>query len=329
MAYSGGHGRRTITTLRISPHCIHADTGHARASSESGRSRSRRLPRLVLLVRHERTARRVGAVAARIRPAERRRRGHRAPARRRAARAKAAVNIPPQVVERCVRSRRARAWPAWPGSATSRPHLQPQERHDRRRASGAKAVDANAAVAIPIHDASGEIRGVVGIAYMGERDITQARARSLRRRGRTLLQQTATRASGYSRSTMASARVGQHARGPAEVERGEALAHLRAVQHRPREALAVECRGPRCDARRRPREHALDPARIRQHRRDLPARVARSSPVRSRAHACAMRSVCFAWCAVDRISRSGPSPARRTATASRERRGARTRARAR
>ncbi|MBT2408255.1 MULTISPECIES: GAF domain-containing protein [unclassified Streptomyces] len=34
---------------------------------------------------------------------------------------------------------------------------------------GAKAVDANAAVAIPVHDAAGEIRGVVGIAYRGER----------------------------------------------------------------------------------------------------------------------------------------------------------------
>jgi hypothetical protein len=38
---------------------------------------------------------------------------------------------------------------------------------------GAKAVDANAAVAIPIHDAQGQIRGVVGIAYMGERDLEQ------------------------------------------------------------------------------------------------------------------------------------------------------------
>jgi hypothetical protein len=45
---------------------------------------------------------------------------------------------------------------------------------------GAKAVDANAAVAIPIHDASGKIRGVVGIAYMGERDITGAELESLR-----------------------------------------------------------------------------------------------------------------------------------------------------
>jgi hypothetical protein len=45
---------------------------------------------------------------------------------------------------------------------------------------GAKAVDANAAVAIPIHDGSGAIRGVVGIAYMGERDITEAELAKLR-----------------------------------------------------------------------------------------------------------------------------------------------------
>lgn len=34
---------------------------------------------------------------------------------------------------------------------------------------GARAVDANAAVAIPVHDQAGRVRGVVGIAYMGER----------------------------------------------------------------------------------------------------------------------------------------------------------------
>ena len=45
---------------------------------------------------------------------------------------------------------------------------------------GAKAVDANAAVAIPIHGSSGEIRGVVGIAYMGERDITEGELQALR-----------------------------------------------------------------------------------------------------------------------------------------------------
>jgi hypothetical protein len=35
-------------------------------------------------------------------------------------------------------------------------------------------VNANAAVAIPIHDGAGEIRGVVGIAYMGERDMDES-----------------------------------------------------------------------------------------------------------------------------------------------------------
>jgi L-methionine (R)-S-oxide reductase len=45
---------------------------------------------------------------------------------------------------------------------------------------GAKAVDANAAVAIPIHDRAGQIRGVVGIAYMGERDISKQELDGLR-----------------------------------------------------------------------------------------------------------------------------------------------------
>jgi hypothetical protein len=40
------------------------------------------------------------------------------------------------------------------------------------RQAGAQAVDANAAVAIPIHAPGGALRGVVGIAYMGERTIT-------------------------------------------------------------------------------------------------------------------------------------------------------------
>ena len=39
---------------------------------------------------------------------------------------------------------------------------------------GAKAVDANAAVAIPVHDADGNVRAVVGIAYRGEREMDDA-----------------------------------------------------------------------------------------------------------------------------------------------------------
>jgi hypothetical protein len=38
---------------------------------------------------------------------------------------------------------------------------------------GARAVDANAAVAIPIHAPGGELRGVVGIAFPGQRDMDQ------------------------------------------------------------------------------------------------------------------------------------------------------------
>jgi hypothetical protein len=38
---------------------------------------------------------------------------------------------------------------------------------------GAKAVDAQAAVAIPVHSAAGSLRAVVGIAFMGERDFSE------------------------------------------------------------------------------------------------------------------------------------------------------------
>jgi hypothetical protein len=39
---------------------------------------------------------------------------------------------------------------------------------------GARAVDAKAAVAVPVRDASGEVRAVVGIAYPDERDLSDA-----------------------------------------------------------------------------------------------------------------------------------------------------------
>ena len=37
---------------------------------------------------------------------------------------------------------------------------------------GAKAVDAQAALAIPVRDEQGEVRAVVGIAFMGEREFS-------------------------------------------------------------------------------------------------------------------------------------------------------------
>lgn len=82
----------------------------------------------------------------------------------------AAVNIPPPVVEavRVVPKGKGMAGLAFERDApVSTCNLKTDTTGDVR--PGAKAVDANAAVAIPVHDATGEIRGVVGIAYMGER----------------------------------------------------------------------------------------------------------------------------------------------------------------
>ena len=39
---------------------------------------------------------------------------------------------------------------------------------------GAKAVDAKAAVALPIHDGSGTVRAIVGLAWMHDGELTQA-----------------------------------------------------------------------------------------------------------------------------------------------------------
>ncbi|MDI3390370.1 GAF domain-containing protein, partial [Streptomyces sp. B-S-A8] len=82
----------------------------------------------------------------------------------------AAVNIPPPVVEvvRSVPKGKGMAGLAFERDApVSTCNLKTDSTGDVR--PGARAVDANAAVAIPVHDAEGEIRGVVGIAYLGER----------------------------------------------------------------------------------------------------------------------------------------------------------------
>lgn len=82
----------------------------------------------------------------------------------------ASLNIPPKVLEVVERIPRGKgmAGLAWErNEPVSTCNLKSDESGDVR--PGAKAVDANAAVAIPIHDAAGAVRGVVGIAYMGER----------------------------------------------------------------------------------------------------------------------------------------------------------------
>jgi hypothetical protein len=86
---------------------------------------------------------------------------------------KAAVNIPPKVIEvvSAIPKGKGMAGLAWERDEPVHTcNLKTDDSGDVR--PGAKAVDANAAVAIPIHDDDGGLRGVVGIAYMGERDIT-------------------------------------------------------------------------------------------------------------------------------------------------------------
>ena len=53
---------------------------------------------------------------------------------------------------------------------------------------GAKAVDAKAAVALPIHDPSGTIRAIVGLAWMHDNELSaDAREDQRRRRVATLM----------------------------------------------------------------------------------------------------------------------------------------------
>lgn len=99
----------------------------------------------------------------------------------------AAVNIPPKVREIVAQIPKGKgmAGLAWERDEPVHTcNLKTDTTGDVR--PGAKAVDANAAVAIPIHDASGACRGVVGIAFMGERDITQAELDDLRRQAEAL-----------------------------------------------------------------------------------------------------------------------------------------------
>jgi L-methionine (R)-S-oxide reductase len=93
----------------------------------------------------------------------------------------AAVNIPPKVVEVVRRVPRGKGMAGLAlerNAPVSTCNLKTDTTGDVR--PGAKAVDANAAVAIPIHDASGEVCGVVGIAYTGERDLAGAELEQLR-----------------------------------------------------------------------------------------------------------------------------------------------------
>lgn len=93
---------------------------------------------------------------------------------------KAAVNIPPKVVEvtRMIPIGKGMAGLAWERDAPVHTcNLKSDETGDVR--PGARAVDANAAVALPVHAAGGAVRGVVGIAWMGERTISESELAAL------------------------------------------------------------------------------------------------------------------------------------------------------
>ena len=100
---------------------------------------------------------------------------------------RASVNIPDKVkaLTQQIPHGKGMAGLAWErGVPVTTCNLKTDETGDVR--PGAKAVDANAAVAIPIHDESGEVRAVVGIAYDGERDITDAELEALHLQAATL-----------------------------------------------------------------------------------------------------------------------------------------------
>lgn len=84
----------------------------------------------------------------------------------------AAMNIPPKVVEVTTIVPRGKGMAGLAlerGTPVSTCNLETDQTGDVR--PGAKAVDAQAAVALPVRDEMDRVRAVVGIAWMGERDI--------------------------------------------------------------------------------------------------------------------------------------------------------------
>jgi hypothetical protein len=86
---------------------------------------------------------------------------------------RAAVNIPPPVVRatESVPKGKGMAGLAWERQrAVAVCNLKTDSSGDVR--PGARAVDAQAALAIPVRDDAGGVRAVVGIAFLGERDFS-------------------------------------------------------------------------------------------------------------------------------------------------------------
>lgn len=87
----------------------------------------------------------------------------------------AAVHIPPKVLELIQIVPRGKGM-----AGLALEHNEPistcniKDDQTGRVRPGAKAVDAQAAVALPVHDATGVVRAVVGIAYREQRELTES-----------------------------------------------------------------------------------------------------------------------------------------------------------
>lgn|SRR5688572_7789044 len=92
---------------------------------------------------------------------------------------RASVNLPPPVIAatRTIPKGKGMAGLAW---ERQKPvltcNLKTDETGDVR--PGAKAVQAAAAIAIPVHDAAGDVRAVVGIAFSEEREFSDEELRA-------------------------------------------------------------------------------------------------------------------------------------------------------
>jgi L-methionine (R)-S-oxide reductase len=103
---------------------------------------------------------------------------------------RAQVNLPPPVVAvtRRIPKGKGMAGLAWErGRPVATCDLQTDESGDVR--PGAKAVNAQAALAIPVNDQAGALRAVVGIAFLGERDFSDTDLASYQRAASQLPQE--------------------------------------------------------------------------------------------------------------------------------------------
>jgi hypothetical protein len=99
----------------------------------------------------------------------------------------AAVNIPPpvqQIVQQVPRGKGMAGIAFEQDEPVSTCNIK--DDNTGRVRPGAKAVNAQAAVALPVHDEAGTVRAVVGIAYREERELTESELAALARAAATL-----------------------------------------------------------------------------------------------------------------------------------------------